>query len=72
MNKLNESSEVHPKMKEFLDFVNPEMRYKVIEYVYYDRISQFNIFAQSEQHEIMYVAMRLKTRLNIFDEEIIT
>ena len=60
MDKLNETDEVYPHMHEFLDILNPFMRYKVIEFVFYDLISNFYIFEESDSHEIMYVAMLMQ------------
>lgn len=48
------------------------MKFKVIEYIYYNQFNVFKIFELSEQSEIMYMAMLMSPKLSVTDEEIIT
>lgn len=72
MNKVNESNEVDFEENDFFESVNPEMRYQIIKIVYYEEMRKFPIFENSQQSEIMFLAMLMKAKLNIPDEEIIT
>ena len=59
-------------MNDLMEAMNPGLKYYFIHYIYYQQLSDFQIFIQQQQSEIIFLAMRMKSRLNIADEEIIT
>ena len=69
---LKEKKEIGTGVDKFLEFINPGMKYKLIEFMYCQQLGTFQIFEQCEPCEIMYIAMLMKPKLNIVDEEIIT
>lgn len=71
MQQLKEKSEMHPLMQDLQQILNPEMKYKLLEYIYWNQINSFRIFEHQEQNEIMYMAMLMQPKMNISNEWII-
>lgn len=47
------------------------MCYQLVFHLYFDKISKFPVFEQFDQHSIMNVAMLMRSRLSLNDEEVI-
>lgn len=55
-----------------LDNMNPAMKYKVFELIFYEKLSQYPIFENSHKNEIIEMSTLMKSKLSVSDEEIIT
>ena len=52
--------------------MNPGMKYQFVYKVYFQELTAFDLFSKSEKNEIMFMAVLMKSKMNISDEEIIT
>lgn len=69
---FEESAALQQQAQEFFRVLNPNMRYQVIQHVYYEKIHRMWMFEKAEQQEIMYIAQRMQARLSVNEEQIIT
>ena len=51
--------------------MNPEMCRELIELAYYKDLSGFKLFEHSEKSDIISIAMLMKEKLNVSEEQVI-
>lgn len=74
MTLMEEFPDVQPyyAIEIFEEYLNPLTLYKIKYHIYHDRLQEMELFNLAEMTEIMFVADKLKARLCVIGEEVIS